>query len=635
LALITICSLVTMNRDLEKKLMFYSSLILSLLSISYGTYGQTQGFFKEQVGNRRIQLYACITVHLVYTILTISLCFASANPALRIFVPSALMLISWGWLLLDINICEAYYVEKVFCMIINFTFVIQTCVIDKPFWTGPGDFHLWNYVIFPTARRSLLGAASIRIITTNPQWETAYILVFLGFMDIFASTRMFHLVGLAEFDAFCIFGWRDKRNENTGTSTKSSPSYITNSLNQNVELAIKNGYIYNYDVLESIIRKISGAQKVPEQMLQLQSYCNLLIKQLDKLTHNEQIWIRSVLESYIPSDNGNGSAERNILYFLRWGSIPSNKPDDVRHSHPMRAMPLGNAFQISLWTTIPCFFGAKPKHTAYDLSENCQRCDWFISHAWKDKGELKLKMLRKYLFIHDLVGIWVIIFLFLAAFSLPIGYAIHSEFQRFPGWTLSIVIITIMFLFLLWVFLSVNDIIASTFAPWSFSRQTVWLDKCCIDQSTPETIKAGTNSFHQFLSKCDGMVAFVSNTYFSRIWCVYELASFCKILEKQNGRRLLLFSLDWPSSIFQFESSEVSEEEASYFKHFRCRKAECFIPADRGWVLGEIRREWGSEQAFDNYVITKLPLIFAESKQMYGEQLKTVASRSLELLFGA
>jgi len=245
-------------------------------------------------------------------------------------------------------------------------------------------------------------------------------------------------------------------------------------------------------------------------------------------------------------------------------------------------------------------------------------------------------MLREYLCLQDLLGIWVLTFVFLSGFFLPIGYAIESQFKHFPGWTLSVVLLIVMFLFLLWVFLSTKNIIPSSFAPWSLSRQTVWLDKCCIDQSTPETIRAGAYAFKRFLNNCDGMVAFVSASYFSRIWCVYELASFCKILEMDTEREryLLLFSLEWPSSI-NLLSSKISEEEASYFKQFSCRDAECFKPADRGWVLGEIRREWGSEQAFDKFVRTELPLLFAESKQKYSEQLKTVANRSLEQLFGA
>jgi len=179
------------------------------------------------------------------------------------------------------------------------------------------------------------------------------------------------------------------------------------------------------------------------------------------------------------------------------------------------------------------------------------------------------------------------------------------------------------------------NVIPSHLAPWAFSQQTLWLDRCCIDQSSKDRQLAGIYSFDRFLSNCDGMIAFVSQSYFSRVWCVYELATFCKAREDHPERKILLYSLEWPSSINPLRSAEVTEKEKSYFRSFSCRSAKCFKPADRGFVLREIRHEWGSEDSFDDYVRTELPLLFAKSKVEYSTQLIAVANRSLELLFGA
>ena len=73
-------------------------------------------------------------------------------------------------------------------------------------------------------------------------------------------------------------------------------------------------------------------------------------------------------------------------------------------------------------------------------------------------------------------------------------------------------------LVLLWVMLSHADVVPPKLRPWAFSPRTIWLDKCCIDQSSRETIAAGTSSFGDFLSKCDVMVAFASPIYFTRLW---------------------------------------------------------------------------------------------------------------------
>jgi len=141
--------------------------------------------------------------------------------------------------------------------------------------------------------------------------------VILCFMDVFASTRMFRLVGLADLDAFSIFVKEKKQRRSSGHSALAAPTLdITSSLNQNVEHAIKNGYIYNYDVLEFIILKASRTNKVPEQMRQLSSYCNDLIEQLVILAHDQQSYIRTVLETYLPSNDGNGDAEKLLLYLL-------------------------------------------------------------------------------------------------------------------------------------------------------------------------------------------------------------------------------------------------------------------------------------------------------------------------------
>jgi len=84
-----------------------------------------------------------------------------------------------------------------------------------------------------------------------------------------------------------------------------------------------------------------------------------------------------------------------------------------------------------------------------------------------------VKMLREYLCLQGLVGLWMIASVVLSAFLLPVGFAIESQFNHFPGWILSIVLLLVLILFLLWVFLSIKNIIPSKFAPWSMSSETV------------------------------------------------------------------------------------------------------------------------------------------------------------------
>ena len=98
--------------------------------------------------------------------------------------------------------------------------------------------------------------------------------------------------------------------------------------------------------------------------------------------------------------------------------------------------------------------------------------------------------------------------------------------------------------------------------------------------------------------------------------------------------RLLLLSLSWPNPFNPFKRSALTETELNWMRGFSCADVKCFKPADRATVLAAIRRDWGSEQEFDAFVQTKLPTIFARSKQKYCEKLGNVAFEALAIIAG-
>ena len=147
-------------------------------------------------------------------------------------------------------------------------------------------------------------------------------------------------------------------------------------------------------------------------------------------------------------------------------------------------------------------------------------------------------------------------------------------------------------------------------------------------------IAAGVSSFGAFLAKCDNMVAFASPTYFSRLWCVYELATFCRMHKDHLDERLLLLSPTWPSVFNPFKSARLTEEELAPFTGFTLAEVQCAMPRDRAIVLEQIRREWGSEAAFETFVRTQLPELLASSKRRYSKQMARVAGRAFEMAFG-
>ena len=128
-------------------------------------------------------------------------------------------------------------------------------------------------------------------------------------------------------------------------------------------------------------------------------------------------------------------------------------------------------------------------------------------------------MLRKYLCLQYLLAKVFVVFGLIALYLIPFGLGIHSIADWFLWWAPAAGIMAIPLLVWSWTGLSVCGIVPSRLAPWAFSPLTLWLDKCCVCQESEETIEAGVCSFERFLGSCHGMIAFVSPTYFSRLWC--------------------------------------------------------------------------------------------------------------------
>ena len=62
-------------------------------------------------------------------------------------------------------------------------------------------------------------------------------------------------------------------------------------------------------------------------------------------------------------------------------------------------------------------------------------------------------------------------------------------------------------------------------------------------------------------TECDRMIAFVGASYFRRVWCVFELASWCRAHRHALDTRLLLISLEWRSVLSPFKSVELTRDE--------------------------------------------------------------------------
>ena len=96
----------------------------------------------------------------------------------------------------------------------------------------------------------------------------------------------------------------------------------------------------------------------------------------------------------------------------------------------------------------------------------------------------------------------------------------------------------------------------------------------------------------------------------------------------------VLLSTAWAWNFNPCASRELSSDELATLTSFRCREALTYRPGDRGVLLAEIRKEWGSEEAFDAFVQRELPPILAGNKQRYASRLGRVVSEHIDLAFG-
>ena len=157
----------------------------------------------------------------------------------------------------------------------------------------------------------------------------------------------------------------------------------------------------------------------------------------------------------------------------------------------------------------------------------------------------------------------------------------------------------------------------------------------------------GMAALEHFLSKCDRLIVLLSDRYFGRLWCVYELATFCRA---HSVHDVLFLSIDWAGQevwwkwlnpmqwvgLFTSNSSseQLDQRERNMLLDFRCRDAHCTRPVDKAVLLSKIREQWGSEMAFEAFVRNDLVKALAEGKRSFANRRRQVVAETFALLFG-
>lgn len=532
-------------------------------------------------------------------------------------------------------------------------------------------------------RRVVLFAMSAATVVAS--WPAPGMMAVLGALqcaDVCGSSWLFHRLGIDSWNFFghchchcirqtCLRLTRPRIAIEAAASTVETHD-PDHAARMQRSLAVRDGYSELLDMLDGVVRtaqvqqapsylslsmRIGGQDlgKAVDLAQAMLLVCKELLAALPDLEPTERTTLEGLLAAYMPS--GDGMNEARLLRALfpytsgngqivqaaeALSCVPGANPPDAKsqvafsEAHPMRGVLLALALQQEVWTGAGSMLGNRGASASlYPLSSLADRADYFVSHSPSDDGVLKVAMLRNFLSIQPLLGAAFIITAMISLLLFSLGYSIQQQLiPAMPWWSLGAVPIAAFALLLIWVILSGLDYLPLGCAPWALVHATAWVDRCCVDDSTAESIDAAVKSFPMFISKCDRMIALISENYFANLRCVYELATFCDMHERDLMDRLLLFSPTWPSIFRPSMHTVLLDKERAWLSDFRCREAICAKPADRAVILKDIRRRWQSEDAFDAFVHDTLPEILLESKAQYQRRMRTVALQCCELVLG-
>jgi len=639
------------NEDANSRTLalFASSLALSFLSMVYGFYGACAActsYTSKVRGRTGLFVALCVAINLFWVIYVFSLSIVTAP----IFTCLSLSVLALASIVQLVAIFKTPHGAVLSLAAFPPYAVIDYLVIDdfrcyeRPtYMKGPT---WWDKRGFPVIRRVILAVVGVSAFIARPEDHPTRISIIALFVsDLIASLKLFSIL--------------ERPNETCEGDTKISLIETSNlprvvSLESDLvwiiqcrQKASARKDLYLADMLIGVaLQKPTTESDLSELITFTRDLLNS-----EFLTKKDNVRIAHMLgavEQYKPWEKKSHSILLTKLKRVVGQQVHADftAPTAVlgelegQFVHPMRAIPLGKCLSNSVWADAKFQGNNTASRQAADwaLSKDADRCDFFVSHAWADEKKqpgAKIRLLRNFLFLDYMIATLFVSCGLVAAYLASLGIGISTVVHSFPWYWPCTSVLIFAVASMIWIKLSTLGVLPSRYSPWAFSPTTLWLDKCCVLQESPETIHAGVTSFHRFLSKCDGMIAFVSDTYFSRLWCVYELAVFCKMHDNPE-EGLLILSLDWTHRFLHFSSdkTKLTAKEISFFEDFSCLMVSCSKPADRAFVLNAIREQWGSEDEFDKYVREVLPGIMMRSKAKFYKQSAIVMAQVFDLSFG-
>ncbi|KAF4696488.1 hypothetical protein FOZ60_000178 [Perkinsus olseni] len=182
----------------------------------------------------------------------------------------------------------------------------------------------------------------------------------------------------------------------------------------------------------------------------------------------------------------------------------------------IRGVPLRSI--TSRWTL---FRGSEGSDETYALSKPVEELDMFLSHSWSGSPFWKHLTLISILYVKT-----GYIAMLATVIPLSVGIYFLPAHQRIAALVVQI----------LGAIAFVLGICFGHLVPSRSNKRMVFLDKCCIPQNDSAARRQGIYNMDAFLRRSKQLFILWTPDYFSRLWCVYELASYLRTHNEKTTR---------------------------------------------------------------------------------------------------
>ncbi|KAF4653485.1 hypothetical protein FOL47_010495 [Perkinsus chesapeaki] len=159
------------------------------------------------------------------------------------------------------------------------------------------------------------------------------------------------------------------------------------------------------------------------------------------------------------------------------------------------------------------FYNSEASGQTYELSRQVEKLDLFLSHSWSGSPFWKHMTLVTVLYVK-----FGYIAMLLTVIPLSVGIYFLPAYK-----TEAVVATEVLGVFAMFLGMWFGYLI-----PSRTNKKMVFLDKCCIPQVDEEAKREGLKNMEAYLSLSDTLLILWTPEYFSRLWCVFELASYLR-----------------------------------------------------------------------------------------------------------